>query len=480
MKLFFLDTNVFLQCRDLKDLPWKDVAEGHDLRLLIPRTVQEEIDRQKGDGNSRRGKRARSASALFRQIILSPDLCVILKEENPRVEVSFPECAANTSPVNGLDLTRPDDRIIHEVVSFKEEHPTEFVYFLTHDTNPLLTCRKLGVPFFIVPDDWLLLPEPDPKDKRIKELEAKVTKLERIHPVIDVQMKIADNESLHETPFNVDAFIPLNEEEIETLISGISLRNPMVRNFDDDGGLSRLNMLSALHGTYKKPTSEKIKEYQEVDYPQWLSDLRAFFETYHSTLAYLHRHHIVEFEVTNEGAVPAENLVIEFTAVGHLQFITVDAKKLLDQGMKLKPPPPPKAPEGKWVQVDFGLGWLNEISRHRDLRDEVMRRAITPHFGSVKQRDRHSFYWKDKKTGYAQSWAFECEEFRHLVKPESFRIVVVIPAKQEIKGGGISCLVTSRNLPIPYERLFPVSVNYGTGNTFEHAKRLLNEFSPEK
>jgi hypothetical protein len=473
LKRFFLDTNVFLQCRDLKDLPWKDVAEGHDLRLFIPRTVQEEIDRQKGEGNSRRGKRARSASTLFRQIILSPELCVTLKEENPRVEVSFPETAATNSPNDRLDLTRPDDRIIAEIISYKEKYPTEMVYFLTHDTNPLLTCRRLGVPFQIVPDDWLLSPEPDPRDKKIKELEAKLTKLEKLYPAIDISMKMYDCDPGQRVLLDINTFSPLREEEIEQLLSSISRRSPMVRSFDG-GALTRAAMFSPIYGSYKKPTSEEIEKYQEVDYPQWLIDLRRFFESYHSTLSYLHGHHVVEFKLTNTGGAPAENLVIEFTAVGQLQFITPDTKKQFDEGLKMKPPSPPKPPEGKWVQVDYGRGWLNQMNRRFDLQDEVLRRAINPQF-RINQRDRHTFYWKEKKEGYAQEWTFECEEFRHLVKPETFEVVVVVPMQQEVNRGGISCLVTARNLPTPYGHFFPLSVNYGRGDTFDHAKKMLLE-----
>ncbi|MBI5412108.1 hypothetical protein HZA43_02930 [Candidatus Peregrinibacteria bacterium] len=47
MKVLFLDTNIFLQCLDLKSIPWKDVLKEDELLLLIPHPVQEEIDRFK-------------------------------------------------------------------------------------------------------------------------------------------------------------------------------------------------------------------------------------------------------------------------------------------------------------------------------------------------------------------------------------------------------------------------------------------------
>jgi len=48
MKVFFIDTNIFLQCRDLEQLPWSDMCEKDEhVQLLVPRAVQREIDRQK-------------------------------------------------------------------------------------------------------------------------------------------------------------------------------------------------------------------------------------------------------------------------------------------------------------------------------------------------------------------------------------------------------------------------------------------------
>jgi predicted ribonuclease YlaK len=90
MLIFFVDTNFFLQCRDPRQLPWADVADGNDVVVLIPRTVQKEVDQKKQGGNSRRAKRARKASSLFREVLGALELRKVVREAGPRVELSFP------------------------------------------------------------------------------------------------------------------------------------------------------------------------------------------------------------------------------------------------------------------------------------------------------------------------------------------------------------------------------------------------------
>jgi hypothetical protein len=52
MKLF-VDTNFFLQPKEIRLLPWSEICEETELYVMIPRAVQGEIDRLKQDGSGR-------------------------------------------------------------------------------------------------------------------------------------------------------------------------------------------------------------------------------------------------------------------------------------------------------------------------------------------------------------------------------------------------------------------------------------------
>src|SRR4051812_29587906 len=111
--VLFVDTNFFLQLKEPESLPWADIFSRPELLVMIPRTVQTEIDRLKQDGNSRRSKRARKASSFLRQLVQSPGVGLVVRESNPRVLVGFPPIATHSFSIpSTLDPTRADDQII--------------------------------------------------------------------------------------------------------------------------------------------------------------------------------------------------------------------------------------------------------------------------------------------------------------------------------------------------------------------------------
>ena len=44
---FFPDTNLFIQCKPLKDIDWSDFNDFEEIHLIVSRPVQKEIDFQK-------------------------------------------------------------------------------------------------------------------------------------------------------------------------------------------------------------------------------------------------------------------------------------------------------------------------------------------------------------------------------------------------------------------------------------------------
>lgn len=482
MKVYFLDTNIFLQCRDLKDLPWHEIADNQDLTLLIPRTVQEEIDRQKSDGNTRRGKRARNASSFFREIIFSTDTSIILRESNPRVVVTFPDIkSSSVAPASDfLDLSRPDDSIIHELCLYQRENPTFQIQLLTHDTNPMLTCKKIGVAFQDVPDTWLLTPEPDTKDKRINELEKKLKSLECSLPRIEFRILEA-GAGLTSACFGISTYTPLSETEVQALVSETCRRLPMKVDFDEPESNRRSappfansfidKHMMGFEWVYKKPTDDEIDEYKSVIYPKWVENLTSFYEKLPFALGLSGYHFEIEIELTNNGSLPAEHLVLEIEAVGGLLLTKLESKEQLVGKAVSVPPPEPEQPKGQWIQHKIGFNLLGLDPYSSALR--VPDHMLNP-IRNLRQRDKHSFYRKDDNSGvYTKVWIFECDEYRHKVKPKVFKLFVFVPPKQPIRKGAISVTVTAKNLPEPCKMILPVTVNYTSVGTLEIAQNLL-------
>ncbi|MDD5169764.1 MAG: PIN domain-containing protein, partial [Syntrophales bacterium] len=232
MTVIFLDTNVFMQCKDLKVLPWKDVANSNEILLLIPLTVEKEIDKQKGEGGSRRGKRARAISSFFKKIVTSGETRFVINQINPTIELAFSDIhPLRVDSSDALDATRPDDLIIAEILQYKRSNPDHDVHFLTHDSYPMRACQRLGIAFQAVPDEWLLEPEDDPRDKALKELRLKITKLEQNYPQIELQIRNSDNKEVSKISTELTVYAGLTEAQVNELVAEAVALFPMKTEF---------------------------------------------------------------------------------------------------------------------------------------------------------------------------------------------------------------------------------------------------------
>lgn len=491
MKVLFLDTNIFIQCRDLDQLPWAEVSDDNDyLLLFIPRPVQEEIDRHKQEGNSRRAKRARKASSFIRRIILSEDTKLTIKDAKPLVEISFtPPLSIGEKLPDILDLSRPDDRIIAEAMTYRNNYPDHDVSILTHDTNPLLTAKRCGLPYIVIPDDWLLTPEPDSKDKKIMELENRLRELQNKYPAIDISVVGDSGEEINDLSVEVVLFEELSENELKEILSEVKKTYPMTTHFAKDPPKTlpaQLTGLDAIHRAfgftqrYIPPSDDEIEKYQNEEYPNWIDGVESFFESLPKKLENQTRCVSFSILISNYGTVPAENVIIEFKALGGIYFEPPSKNdENLPQNEISEFPPPPKPPKGRWVTKKSSF--LNMIDGYRNaatgfvspVYDSILRDIPRPFL--TKQRDRNAFYWKNGKPGApTKSWVFECEEFRHKVESESFDVIIIVPlVENKIEKGAVECSITAKNLPKPIKFHIHVGVTYFEGNTMDEAKKYV-------
>lgn len=132
----FPDTNFFLQCQTPSDIPWRDVTADDEIRLMVCRTVQGEIDRFKGDGKGRRSDRARRVSSYFARAINDGRL-LFLRESSPQMTI---ELSPPHSPIPclsgrlGHDAERRPEALStlqwlyeHRPVEFRRALPAERV-----------------------------------------------------------------------------------------------------------------------------------------------------------------------------------------------------------------------------------------------------------------------------------------------------------------------------------------------------------------
>lgn len=491
MCVLFLDTNVFLQCKPLTELPWGDLAAGDELLLLVPRAVQEELDRLKQDGNGRRAKRARKACTFLRELVLSAEGRITLREQDPNVQVSFtPPSSATTTASSLLDMSRPDDRIVGELLAYTQEHPTVTAALLTHDTNPMLTAKRLNLAFLVIPEGWLLPPERDERDKRVSELERKLALFERSAPIIALSVSDQTGGSITRGVFSVRVYPDLSTEEIGGFVAMVRQRHPIAIDFGENapsrhpmalGSLAAIERFAGYEWTYQSPTKEEIAKYKETEYPAWEEKIQSIFEKLGVRLGYPSRRATIVFTLENKGSVPAENVVVEFTTLGGIVLEPPDwAEKEKGKGHPVNNalPEPPKPPQGTWVRKRTALfSVLESINPPHlsSMSDDLYRGLTIPRGPFVPPpRDRNEFYWKQEKPSkYTDRWVFECVEFRHQVDVEEFKLPLFIREKDSIESGAVVCTVTAKNLPEPVRVTLPVSVEREESDTAKAAAALI-------
>jgi hypothetical protein len=464
--------NVFLQCKAIASLPWKELGEDGPITLYIGPTLQREIDRLKGDGSGRRSKRARDTNSLFKKLLRAPEVTMVLQEAAPRVMLTFLpllDPQRQKSPL--LDLSNPDDCHIEEALAFRAAHVGIRTSILTHDTGPLLTSRRVGLDPLEVPDAWLLEPEKDERQKEIEALTRKVKLLEAEHARLSVVALTESNAAVEELNLSVVEYDTAPPEVVASVLDELRNRYPRQEDFTKppEAGPWSLLVMGGFPRRYKPPSQATIDKYNEA-YEAWPVKVDAFLSKLPERLMRKSRHTVAVLRLQNTGTKTAQSVQIDFTASPGflLRPVPEDGKKDDDKAgrLELKLPQCPVAPEGEFIDAYASLtemmaGFPNILSQ------EAAGPAIDFSIFDTRpvQHDSTAFYYRgDRPAGFAQSISLTCQNFRHQFEPEDFKIEVQWQSESRPMKGAIRCRVFAENLPTPIEHVLPIRVTLEGGN----------------
>jgi hypothetical protein len=479
MHIFVPDTNFFLQCFDYTMLDWSPVTDDTTITIAVPRVVQKEIDQHKDGGNGRRASRARRAWGLFAQVIDSAEdrVTAQLKSVTISLELLMPKIKAGDFPE--LNLQNPDDQIVAEALWVKQQHPDATVTFLSNDTPALTTAKSQHLPFLRLPQQWMLPPEKDERDKTIDELHKQIKALSTQQPELAFVLPGATDKRISAS---VTLFPELDDTDAEALMDVIRAQFPMETSFpnepparEDDGIFALGAMLAHRFDQWEPASAQAIDHYQKKAYPEWLRQIKSELRDIHHKLnANLLSKVTVMLE--NRGQLPAKNLLLTFEAQGSLIFGALPKRRNDGENDNAKPllTAPPTPPSGAYVNV----------------ADRFMRMTTAPDFLSpgigrsipditamlaTQRHDPNSFYWKpNRPTVEATEWTLECDEFRHQHEPYQVEIPFrANPASEGEASGVIRCKVHASNLPNVVELLIPVRINVERGDTLNLVRNEL-------
>ena len=500
---FFVDTNLFIQCRPLEQLDWSPWRTYEEVRLIVSRPVLREIDRLKNKGNDRVTRRARTASAMFRQML--DDAHKLIHPEGPRVVLSVePQHSYNRDLRDRLDFQEFDDQLIGTVHEFARTNSSTDVRLLTHDTIPLYTVQGLGVLANIIPDDWLLPPEKTESERRLTVLEAENARLKSAEPSVSLRCADPSDTEVNHYSATFIWFEPLTDAEVDGLMQRLKARFPLATDFGSSEPVAQplpptvAARLFATHRTFVPATDEEIEKYRTESYPTWLERCEEVLRTHHRTLQQDVPFLEFTFLAENVGTRPAADVLVTIEARGGFQIkpppfededeeqdgedespTNVEAKLL---------PRPPAVPRGSSQNTLLGplgdsLRALDQIGQSSQAfpgfahgHPDIMNRTRTlPSLIRPNARDPNAFCYKPDRPSTPQgSFALECVQWRHGGKAKAFVGEIHFPNDDDEVEGLLVCCIQAANLSQSVSSRIPVRISVSHVSAFDSANNMVD------
>lgn len=487
----FPDTNIFIQCKPLDELPWSKLGDHKEFHIVICPAVLSEFDRLKNDPRPRVSKHVRSISSKIRDLYQSEAPHLVIREASPRVLLMIGK-HANSEAAFRQPLSRaiPDDNIIFEYMT-TVPNSTEKI-LLTHDLGVAQKCRTLNLRHKLVPDEWVLPPETSKDEKENNRLREQIERVTATQPKIVVQLRewagsplknIRDEEiDLEDDSSHAPIRIALGGycwlvTEQEQTIEFAKRQDPMITKFKKsepklpDTAAGRIYALShrAL-GRWLPPSEDEIAEYQSEKYPNWIEELAKWLKELPEKINAAEGTRKFTLEITNMGGAPAIPTTLELKLSDGLVFTATE-----EVPSSPRPPDPPKPPAGRYENV------LENLSYFKQEASPLARvtRVLDSYLGSsAVERDPHKFYrvGKSHLVEINGHWKYTCQNFRQLVDVHRIRFAIrPINDERKPERGTLTIQVTANNLPIPLVRTVELQISSALRSIKQRSQELLEE-----
>jgi hypothetical protein len=380
----FIDTNCFIELRDLKDLRWSDLFPNEDINLLVAPVIIEELDRHKRSTRPRLRNRARAALKLIEEASYHSPMQIVLRECGPRVILRVADgFRIDWGRLPDLNPDQPDDQLVAAAVgqgrSSSLVRLQSTAELLSCDTGPRISARRIGLRAHAPPSDWYLPDEPDDKDKRIRELSRDLNEARASRPALAVSIG-RKGETPSVLPLLIPVLSPLSEKAQNALRDEILRRHPK----------ANLNTTMRIVFDDFAISESQRREYDQA-WNRFSEDVGRYVETLHTRIAAQALTSSIPLFLENTGTLTIENLHVELTAEDTLIAYDRAEDAVLVGHL---PPVSPPVPKG----------------RHENLAERLVDPAFVAHLTPRPPKDPRRFY--GRKSSKRAGWAWECAEFR--------------------------------------------------------------------
>lgn len=391
----YVDTNCFIELRDLRDLPWKEIApSAKSIEIVVTRIVITELDRMKTDrSNDRRRNRSTKALKIIDAASDSGDFRIELK--SAPVKVTLRICLHSNLPwgdFQGLDQSIADDHLV--LCALIEDIPTPKL-LLSVDSGPRISAKTTMLSAIKPPESWMIPHGGNAENERIKKLERELAECRATKPEIAIDF-LHQSEQVNLLTFTALSVPPLPQDKQEELLFDfLDIQNRT--NFVDNSYIRRSReYLSKLHLAIKAASN-----FNEIS-----------------------------IRIKNLSGVTAHKLIFEVTAPADTFLF----------GRKS---------DFRQVQSDLVPPELKRPKSDRDFDPRMFPEVYRPQI--EEPRNPIEFFWQERP-GFGSTFAsFICQEFR-ASQEFTGRFWISRSPKATTVAGAIAVKISATNLTGPVTR----------------------------
>lgn len=377
----FTDTNGFIQLRDFKDIPWRELFPNvKRVSIMVARPVIEELDRHKVSTNARRRDRARAALKLINQASAAPNRTIELRQEPITVTLTVPRrIKPDWTNLTELDQDVADDQLVAAALTHGKG-----AVLLSHDSGPLITARDVGLVAYEPPESWLLPVEQSDDQRRIGKLERELKHAQTRLPQLEIAFPQSEGQQL----------ITLHRYRLPRL----------PQNIIDGLAYSYINAnpqreLKVVIYPFGEPpggsagfTQNDAARYGAA-YSKFRDEVHNYFQKLHERLALVAGVPALRFSVSNTGSGSASKLVVKIAVEGDFGLVVDGDREDVAGTLAL-----PEAPVARMESHDH----LSALTAS----------LLSPALHSQRPTDPTGMRWIERPKMGDDFGSYGCEDFR--------------------------------------------------------------------
>ena len=483
------DANILLQAKKPAVLPWGEI-EPEEVRLFIVGPTIREIDKFKVKPG-RLGRRAREVSAEIRETLGLPERTKQLRDSAPRVSMMIVPGIGVAKPLHpSLDLSHPDHALVNQCLSLLQAGTP--ARLLTDDTLASLVAEEAGVEALLAPQHWMLDPESDETERKLKRVETELEELRRREPRPTIEFRAVHGGRIEGLEGKLRRYPALTPSRIAELVDLAQAICPLASSFGPEtleamvaekrgnsadplrsaGVLTEAASLEILRRVFRPASAKEIAAYRDDAYPDWLRKIRAKLESLHVGLNDASALPEFDLALNNVGSRPADGVVVEVAARGDL-LVGRPSKASEGRSGPRSLPEPPKPPVGGISLLPHADNALLKLQAA--FPDLALKSRVLPTARSLAAPDPTRFSWSPARGNASSMVEGHCMVWRHQVDEQRTTLFVESRSDGGLVRGAVEVRIGANNLARPIGATLPVKLIIVEADTSGLAETLIRD-----